>query len=83
MRLPRFPITGDTEFVRLDLVTSHAAPFETVGTDFGEGNALPDHIVARALRPGSGFLRVVAVDALTDLPIPNVVPLEIELTVLG
>ena len=83
VRLPRLPITGDTEFVRLDLHTSSSAPFEAHVPEFGEGNALPDHIVAHAMHPGSGILRITAVDILTDTPIPDVVPLEIELTVLG
>ena len=51
--------------------------------DSGEGNALPAHIFAHAVRPGSGILRITAINALTQRPIPNVMPLEIELTVLG
>lgn len=82
MRIPRFPVTGDTEFVRLDLHTSDAASFETVVPKCGEGNSLPGHVIARALRPGSGVLWVTAVDALNE-PIPNVTPLKIELTVSG
>ena len=81
--LPRLPITADTEFVQLDLDTSASPPFATSVPDQGEGNALPDHLRARALRPGSGVLRVTAVDALTQRPIPNVEPLEIEVTVVG
>ncbi len=81
--LPRLPITADTEFVQLDLDTSASAPFEATVPDQGEGNALPDHLHAHALRPGSGVLRVTAIDVLTQEPIPNVEPLEIEVTVVG
>ena len=78
--LPRLPITADTEFVQLDLDTSAAASIEFTAPDQGEGNALPDHLHARALRPGSGVLRVTAIDVLTQQPIPDVEPLEIEVT---
>ena len=81
--LPHLPITADTEFVQLDLDTSASPPFEAAVPDQGEGNALPDHLRARALRPGSGVLRVTAIDSLTQQPIPNVTPLEIEVTVVG
>lgn len=81
--LPRLPITADTEFIRLDLDTSASPPFAASVPDQGEGNALPDHLRARALRPGSGVLRVTMIDALTQRPIPNVEPLEIEVTVVG
>ena len=81
--LPRLPITADSEFVKLDVSMPGYPPFETFVPDFGEGNALPDHIFARALRPGSGVLRITAINALTQRPIPDVMPLEIELTVLG
>ena len=81
--LPHLPITADTEFVQLDLDTSASPPFEASVPDQGEGNALPDHLRARALRPGSGVVRVTAIDSLTQRPIPNVAPLEIEVTVVG
>ena len=81
--LPHLPITAETEFVQLDLHTSVSPPFEASVPDQGEGTALPDHLRARALRPGSGVLRVTAIDALTQRPIPNVAPLEIEVTVVA
>ena len=81
--LPRLPITADTEFVQLALETSASPPFAASVPDQGEGNALPDHLRARALRPGSGVLRVTAIDALTQRPVPNVTPLEIEVTVVA
>ena len=80
--LPRLPITADTEFVQLDLDTSESPPFETSVPDQGEGNALPGHLRARAVRRGSGMVRVTAIDALTQRQIPDVTPLEIEVTVL-
>ena len=83
VRLPRLPITADTEFVKLGIDTPGSPPFETFMPDSGEGNALPAHIFAHAVRPGSGILRITAINALTQRPIPNVMPLEIELTVLG
>ena len=83
VRLPRLPITADTEFVRFNLNASDSAPFETAVPDFGEGVALPDHVTACASSPGSGFLRITAVDVLTEQAIPDVIPLEIELTAEG
>ena len=83
VRLPQLPITADTEFVRLDLEASGVPHFETSVPDYGEGNMLPDHLQVTAVRPGSGILRITAVDALTQLPIPDVMPLNIKLTVQG
>ncbi len=80
IELPRLPIIANTEFIRFDLNASCSAPFETAVPDFGEGNALPNHVTAYASRPGSGLLRITAVDALTEQTIPDVIPLEIELT---
>ncbi len=80
--LPRLPFTADTEFVQLDLDTSASPPFEASVRDQGEGNALPDHLRARAIRPGSSVLRVTAIDVLTQRRIPDVAPLEIEVTVV-
>ena len=80
VKLPHVPITADTQFVRLDLDTSSVAPLRVEVPDFGEGNALPDHIIVYCPQPGSGLVRVTALDALTEQPIPDVDPLEIELT---
>ena len=80
VKLPHVPMTADTQFVRFNLDTSSAATFNTNVSDFGEGRALPGHITVYCSQPGSGLVRITALDAFTEQPLPNVTPLEIELS---
>ena len=82
IRLPKLPLTADTEFLTL-VTKSHGSDcvIEHPEIDKGEGNILPQEITGIATKVGSKHYVIQAVDAISEEEIKGIEPLDIEIEV--
>jgi len=82
IRLPKLPLTADTEFLQL-VTESHGSDcvIEQPEIDVGEGSLMPREITGTAMKAGSKHYVIKAVDAISQEEIKGVDSLDIVLEV--
>ncbi|MDN5213256.1 hypothetical protein QQ020_14400 [Fulvivirgaceae bacterium BMA12] len=82
INLPKIPLTGDTEFIRLTVDSEKSDCVEEyTGKDSGEGILSPVEIKGKGVKAGKKQYTIKLVNALTAKEIENVIPLKISLEV--
>lgn len=82
VRLPKIPMTAETQFVQLVTETDEKSAINKVQFQDGEGDLAPEEVEVKALSAGEAHLFVRAVDVLTNEDVPDVQPLDITIRVV-